>query len=60
MKLQFKVTAKAGTKTIAEVMGREEVAVNKLTVKDMVSGVEEAEQLLERLTGLRWHIEQVQ
>ena len=60
MKLQFKVTVKASTKTVAEVVGREGIPVDKLTVKDMVSGVEEAEQLLERLTGLRWHIEQVQ
>jgi hypothetical protein len=60
MKLQFKVTAKSGTKTVAEVTGREGgVEAATLTVDDMVRGVHEAEAFLEKLTGLRWHIEQV-
>lgn len=61
MKLQFKVTFKSGTKTIAEVAGREDIIdARNLTVEDVVEKVVETEQFLEKLTGLRVHIEQVQ
>lgn len=56
MKLQFKVVAKRGAETVAEILGRDDVAAAGLTVED----VTETEQFLERLTGLRFHIEQIQ
>jgi hypothetical protein len=60
MKLQFKVTFKNGTKTVAEIVGREDVVdAGNLTVQDVVENVCETEQFLERLTGLRVHIEQI-
>lgn len=58
MKLQFKITFKQGTKTVAEVTGREGLG-ETLTVGDVVERVTETEQFLEKLTGLRVHIEQV-
>ena len=59
MKLQFKITFKNGTKTVSEVLGREDVgAAERLTVGDVIEGVITAEQFLEKLTGLRVHIEQ--
>lgn len=59
MKVQFKVTFKAGTKTVAEVLGREQTEAGTLTIEDVVTGVLNTEKFLERLTGLRVHIEQV-
>lgn len=59
MKMQFKVTFKRGTKTVAEVLGTENNAAERLTLGDVVDGVRESEALLEKLTGLRVHIEQV-
>lgn len=59
MKLKFKITFKRGTKTIAEVTGLDEVPVDRLTVGDMVERVTDTEQFLDKLTGLRCHIEQV-
>lgn len=60
MKLQFKVTFKLGTKTIAEIHGREDVVdAGTLTVADVTENVIRTEQFLERLTGLRVHIEQI-
>jgi hypothetical protein len=60
MKLQFKVTAKSGTKTVSEVTGREAgIDAANLTVEEVVQRVHETEAFLEKLTGLRWHIEQV-
>jgi len=58
MKLQFKMTFKNGTKTVAEVVGQKDVAAT-LTVGEVVEKVIETEQFLERLTGLRVHIEQI-
>jgi hypothetical protein len=60
MKLQFTVTAKNGTKTIAEVTGREGgIDAKDLTVEDVCERVIETEAFLEKLTGFRWHIGQV-
>ena len=60
MKLQFKVTFKQGTKTVAEIIGRDDAAESgTLTVADLTENVIKTEQFLERLTGLRVHIEQV-
>ena len=59
MKMQFTVTFKQGTKTVAEVMGRENPNAGELTINEVVEEVAKAEQFLEKLTGLRVHIEQV-
>ena len=60
MKLQFKLTFKQGTKTVAEVLGRESHdPASTITIGEAVEKVTETEQFLERLTGLRVHIEQV-
>lgn len=60
MKMQFKLTFKQGTKTVAEVTGlADRIDAANLTVEDVVEGVAKAEQFIEKLTGLRLHIEQV-
>jgi hypothetical protein len=60
MKLQFKLTFKQGTKTVAEVIGLpDRISAGSLTVEDVTEGVVKTEQFVERLTGLRLHIEQV-
>ena len=58
MKLRFKITLKRGVKTIAEVSGFE-VESDHLTVEDVTEKVLEIEAGVEKLTGLRCHIEQV-
>lgn len=59
MKLQFKVTFKDGPNVVSEVTGRHGgVDAENLTIAD-VGRVVETEQFLERLTGLRCHIEQI-
>lgn len=60
MRVRYKITVKNGTKTVATIEGREGgVDASTLTVGDVVEGVQEAEAFLERLTGLRFHIDQV-
>ena len=59
MKLQFKLTFKRGAKTIAEVIGEEDIDAASMTVEDLVEGVQNAEHFIQRLTGLRLHIEQI-
>lgn len=59
MKLQYRITVKNGTKTVTEVLGKEGIAGEKLTLAEVVDKVLEAEDLLEKLTGYRFHIEQV-
>ena len=60
MKLQFKLTFKQGTKTVAEVTGLENrIEAANLTIEDVTENVIKTEQFIERLTGLRLHIEQV-
>lgn len=60
MKVRYKMTVKNGPKTVATIEGREGgVDASRLTIGDVVEGVAEAEALLERLTGLRFHIEQM-
>lgn len=54
MKLVFTVTAKASTKTLAEVKGVE--VDGSLSVQDITENVIKTEQFLERITGRRWHI----
>ena len=59
MKMQFKLTFKRGTKTVAEVLGQENTDAGSLTIEDVVERVQATEQFVEKLTGLRLHIEQV-
>jgi hypothetical protein len=60
MKLQFKITLKQGTKTVAEITGREDHDIAaRLTLAEVVEKVQETEQFIEKLTGLRCHIEQI-
>ena len=61
MKLQFKITFKQGNKTVGEVLGKDNVVdAGTLTMDDVVDGVTKAELFLEKLTGHKVHIEQVQ
>ena len=59
MKMQFKITFKQGTKTVAEVIGRENPDAGNLTISEVTEKVVETEQFIEKLTGLRVHVEQV-
>jgi len=59
MKMQFKLTFKQGTKTVGEVVGRENPDAGNLTISEVTEKVVETEQFIEKLTGLRVHIEQV-
>lgn len=61
MKLRFDIVFKRGTREVARVPGCElpEEAANALTVAEVGEQAIQAEQLLEKLTGLRVHIEQV-
>lgn len=58
MKVQFEIVFKDRTKTVATIKGREDVA-RDLTVGDVVERVQETEAFLEKLTGLRVHINQI-
>ena len=58
MILQFKITLKRGQKTVAEVEGFD-VRDDLPTVADVTAKIFETEQHIEKLTGLRCHIEQV-
>ena len=58
MTLAFKITFKKGTKVVAEVMGDGKDA-GDLTIAEVTEKVTETEAFLEKLTGLRVHIEQV-
>lgn len=60
IKLQFRVTFKSGTRTVAVVDGLKDIANgDTITVGDM-ENIIQTERFLERLTGLRVHIDQVQ
>ncbi|CAB4189656.1 hypothetical protein UFOVP1196_6 [uncultured Caudovirales phage] len=60
MEFQFKITFKSGTKTVAEIEGRENnPLVKDMTIREVTEGVLQTEQFLEQLTGLRVHIEQI-
>lgn len=59
MKLQYRITVKNGTKTVADITGKEGIAGEHITLAEVYEGVVEAEELLEKLTGYRFHIEQV-
>lgn len=57
MKVKFSITFKNGTRTVAVVEGREggQDAAD-LSLGDVAENVSKTEQFLERLTGLRVHI----
>lgn len=59
MKLQFELVFKRGQKEVARVVGTELSGerATSLTIGDVVEKVSETEQFLERLTGLRVHIQ---
>jgi len=58
MRVQFTITFKQGTRTIAKVDGREGgVDAADLTLGDVAENVLKTEQFLERLTGHRVHID---
>jgi|SRR5580765_621589 len=60
MKLQFRITFRSGSKVVAEVLGLEDkIDASRLSVEEVTAKVIETEQFLEKLTGLRVHIEQV-
>lgn len=59
MQLQFEVVFKQGTKEVARVTGRRNPDAASLTIADVTERVIETEQFLEKLTGVRCHINQV-
>lgn len=60
MKMQFEIVFKNGPKTVTIVRGREEgIETANLTVADVTEQVLATEQFIEKLTGLRVHINQV-
>jgi len=61
MQLQFNIVFKRGAKTVAEVPGMviPPAVAGNLTLGELVEKVHETEAFLEKLTGLRTHIEQV-
>lgn len=54
MTLVFSITVKQGTKVVAEIKGRQ--IDGSITVNELHEQVIATEQFLERLTGLRYHI----
>lgn len=58
MKLKFRLVFKRGQQVIATVTG-EEVDTDRVTIQDVTDKVIETEHFIERLTGVRCHIEQV-
>ncbi len=58
-KLRFRVVIKNGERQIANICGTDgPLTTGTMTVED-AQRIPETEQFLERLTGLRFHIEQV-
>jgi len=58
MELRYVIRFKSGPTTVAEVPGIRTVDGDRVTVQDLQQIIP-TEQLLEKLTGLRVHIEQV-
>lgn len=54
MKIKYKLTFKLGPKVVAEVEGRE-MDADAVRVGDILK----AEECIERVTGLRLHVEQI-
>lgn len=59
MELKFRITFKRSTKVVAIVEGEHAIDAKSLTVGEVVEGVHQTEAFLEKITGLRVHIEQV-
>jgi len=60
MELRYRLTFKRGMKTLAVVEGEPSKTVAEtLTIAEAVEKVLETEQFVEKLTGIRLHIEQV-
>lgn len=59
MKFFFNVVFKSGLKTVATVAGVKEVDTKDVSAVDLGEAVHQVEQHLEKLTGLRVHVEQV-
>jgi hypothetical protein len=57
MQLQFNLTFKRGPKTVATIEGQRTVDAGQLTVAEMSEKIPEVEQFIEKLTGVRLHIE---
>jgi hypothetical protein len=55
-KIRFDITVKSGAKTLAVVAGLDKDP-ESLTVDDIGERIIETEQFLERLTGLRFHLD---
>ena len=55
-RMTFEVVFKSGNRTVATVEGQREVEAQHMTVHELGVQVPEAEQFLEKLTGLRVHI----
>ena len=62
MQLKFNVKFYRGTKLVATVEGVEmsEERAGKMTIGELTEQVQQTEAFVERLTGLRCHIEQVE
>jgi hypothetical protein len=56
MKLRFNVVFKRGARTVHEIEGIREVDGDDITVGELGEKVIQTEQFLEKLTGLRCHI----
>jgi hypothetical protein len=59
MELRYRLVFKSGTKVISTIEGQRDVPAGDLTVAEVVEKVMETEQFIEKLTGYRLHIEQV-
>ena len=54
--MRFTLTAKSGPATVAHITGIKEVNYRDLTLEDMAK-IPETEAFLERLLGLRFHLD---
>jgi len=54
--LRFNIIVKQGAKTLHYIQGVKELPPMQISMKD-VSDIQVLEQMLERLTGLRFHIQ---
>lgn len=57
--LRFKLVFKRGPKVVAEVEGVRPVAPSEITLAELQDKVIETEAFIEKMTGLRCHIEQI-
>jgi hypothetical protein len=57
--MKFNMIFKRGTTTVNTVVGVRECQMDQLTLDDVTRRFVEMEQFIEKITGLRCHIEQV-